>query len=478
MPKLKVPEKLERFLTVPKRFKIAVGGRGGCKSRTFADLLLMLAQTQGHKVGCFREMQNSIEDSVHALLKSEIERMRLEGFIVQQASIVHKDGGEFKFKGLARNPDAVKSMEGFTRFWVEEAHSLSAESLKILTPTLREEDSEIWFSLNRKSSQDPMSKRFLVPYEDAIERDGYYEDDLHLIVEINYQDNPWFPKSLDQERQWDYIHKPRAEYDHIWGGKYNDSVEDSIIKAEWFDACVDAHIKKGFKPKGVRVVSHDPSESGDEKALCYRHGSVVLDVQEKATGDVNEGCDWATDFALQHPTDLFVWDADGLGISLKRQIGESLGETNIDYQMFKGSEGTDNPDAYYQDLKIPEDQKQKRKNKDTFKNKRAQYYWQLRDRVYKTYLAVEKKQYIDPDELISFSSEIKNLQKLRSEVCRIPLIPNGNGLIQIMSKPDMKSKLKISSPNMGDSVMMSLIGKTVKKDKFLEDIQVNTRYVI
>jgi phage terminase large subunit len=61
----------------------------------------------------------------------------------------------------------------------------------------------------------------------------------------------------------------------------------------------------------------------------------------------------------------------------------------------------------------------------------------------------------DPDDLISFSSNIKQLQKLRSEVCRIPKKHNSSGMIQMMSKEDMK-KLGISSPNIADAVMMAL----------------------
>jgi phage terminase large subunit len=59
--------------------------------------------------------------------------------------------------------------------------------------------------------------------------------------------------------------------------------------------------------------------------------------------------------------------------------------------------------------------------------------------------------------MISFSSKIQDLQKLRSEVCRIPRKPNSRGLIQIMTKDEMKRLLKIESPNIADAVMMSLM---------------------
>jgi len=88
-------------------------------------------------------------------------------------------------------------------------------------------------------------------------------------------------------------------------------------------------------------------------------------------------------------------------------------------------------------------------------NQRAQGYWELRERMRKTYLAVEKGEYQNPDDLLSINSGIENINALRSELCRIPKKPNGAGKIQLMSKPDMKT-LKIKSPNMADSVMMAM----------------------
>jgi phage terminase large subunit len=108
-------------------------------------------------------------------------------------------------------------------------------------------------------------------------------------------------------------------------------------------------------------------------------------------------------------------------------------------------------------------------NKETFKNKRAQYYWRLRDRFYNSYRAVEKGEYIDPDEMISVSSEINCMASFRSEVCRVPKRPSGSGFIQIMTKKEMKDKYKIESPNLADSAMMAMeIPELVNKPKYQE----------
>tara|TARA_B000000475_G_scaffold272078_1_gene271804 strand:- start:2419 stop:3843 length:1425 start_codon:yes stop_codon:yes gene_type:complete len=453
MPTMMIPPKLLPMVETPKRFKVAIGGRGSGKSMTFADCCLMAAQTQGIKTACFREFQSSIDDSVLAILADEIDRLNLQGFEIYNNQILYEGVPAFKFRGLARNTDGVKSMHGFERFWVEESQTISFNSLKALTPTLRIADSEIWFSGNPRSSVDPFSQRFIKPYEKELRRDGYYEDDLHLIVWINHDDNELFPEVLEQERVHDKKTMPTALYRHIWEGEYHDEVEDSIIPVDWFDNAIDAHEKLGIKQEGAIIASHDPSdEGGDSKGFAVRHGNVILDVSEKLTGDAAEGMDWAIDKALKANADYFVWDADGLGVSLKRQVDNALTDKKIEYVMFKGSESVEEAEKPY----TAGGKTKNKTNKETFFNKRAQYWWRLRDRFEATNRAI-KGEYIDPDELISLSSKIENIDQLRAEVCRIPLKRNNMGKIQIMSKVDMAKKpYELPSPNMGDSLMMAM----------------------
>lgn len=465
MPRPKIPRKLERFVTAPKRYKIVIGGRGSGKSQSIGDMCLMDCQVDGLKIGCFREFQNSIEDSVHSLLKDEIIRMGCEGFTPLATAIKCSSGGEFKFRGLARNADAMKSMHGFKRFWIEEAQTISEESLRLLTPTLREDDSEIWMSANPMSSADPFSQRFIIPFQRELDRHGYYEDEMHMIVVSNYSDNPFFPAVLEAERQFDKQYLPEAEYMHIWEGKFNDTVDGSIIPVEWFNSTIDAHLKLNFKQLGATIFTFDPSDErkdgkGDPAGMAVRQGPVLIDVQETNEGDVNDKTDWATDWALDYRADVFRWDCDGLGVSLKRQISTALDGRSVDIDMFKGSESVDNPgDIYQPDIRI--DRSNSKTNEQTFRNKRAQYYWYLRDRFYNTHLAVTKNEYRDPETLFSISSEIDCIDRLRSEVCRIPKKPNANGLIQIMSKEDMaRLKPPIPSPNMADCCMMGMKGHT------------------
>jgi phage terminase large subunit len=312
---------------------------------------------------------------------------------------------------------------------------------------------------NPRHSADAFSNRFIKPFEKQLRRDKFYEDDMHLIIWLNHIDNPFFPEVLEQERLHDHKSMSSALYRHIWEGEYYDEVEDCIIPVEWFDSAIDAHVTLGFKADGAIIASHDPSdEGGDTKGLVIRRGSVVLDVQEKTTGDSNAGMDWALEESRKAGADWFVWDCDGMGIALKRQVEQSLESTRTRWWMFRGSEMADDPDMPYSSGKD-----QLKTNRDTFLNKRAQYWWKLRERFENTHRAINQKAYINPDEMISLSSSIECLNQLRSEVCRIPLKRNNNGKIQIMSKLEMSKKpYELPSPNMGDSLMMSMFSPKVQ----------------
>jgi len=272
-------------------------------------------------------------------------------------------------------------------------------------------------------------------------------------------------------RAWDEKNLSRAKYDWIWEGHFNDEVEDSIIKPEWYDAAIDAHkidhLKKVFRPLGARIASHDPSDTGaDAKALACRHGSIITHVKEKLEGDISDGCDWATDEAVRLDADWFVWDGDGMGTGLKKQISIAFDGKHTKYHMFRGSlsgKGQDRAEKIYLPSDGDEDTKPK-KYKETFKNNRAQYYiGELARRLENTYKCVVKGEYIDPEDMLSFDSEgIDNPVQLRSEICRVPRKHNGNGLEQVMDKKEM-ARQGIKSPNMSDAVMMCLFTPKAKK---------------
>jgi len=177
-------------------------------------------------------------------------------------------------------------------------------------------------------------------------------------------------------------------------------------------------------------------------------------VQESEEGDVNDGADWAIEYCEEKKPDHFIWDGGGMGLGLRRQFNNALGATRTGTQMFDGAATPARPGEIYEDGR--DTKENKKTNKETFVNQRAQFYWELRDRCWRTYQAVVKNVYYNPDELISFSSDIKAIDLLQAEICRIPKKHHSLNKVQIMSKKEMKDKHEIESPNMADSIMMNL----------------------
>ena len=201
------PPKLH-FLFDPYRYKVAFGGRGGAKSWSYARALLILALRKRLRILCARELQVSISDSVHKLLKEQIETMALgSSYVVTQHSIIGRNGSEFLFCGIRSNITKVKSMEGIDICWVEEAERVSEESWSVLIPTIRKSGSEIWVSFNPDAETDPTYARFIsnAPPES-------------MVVKIGWQDNPWISTELIKEKDYSYRVDPDAA-DHVWGGK-------------------------------------------------------------------------------------------------------------------------------------------------------------------------------------------------------------------------------------------------------------------
>lgn len=455
--RLRVNHKIWEAMQSPQPIIVFYGGRGSGKSIGVGDVLTFEMDTKGYDVYCLREFQLSLADSVHKVFKSSIEkRLKLQGWTVTDTYVQAPNGAKTTYRGAARNPDNIQSAQDYLRSWFEEAHTSSQESIDKLLPTIiRNPGAKCIFGGNPQSREDPFSQRFIVPYLDQLETTGVYEDKIHKIVKLNWRNNPWWNAEQEALRQWDFENLSRAKYDWIWEGAFNDSVENSLIMPEWFDACVDAHVRLGFKPTGARVAAHDPSDEGaDSKGFALRHGSVVQVLEEKTTGNVNEGGDWAIGLAIQNRCDSFAWDCDGLGVGLARQVSQGFFGKQVSVAMFKGSESPDFPDLPYEPPLDGSPIRDQKTWKDVAKNKRAQYYLKLRDRCYRTFRAVEHGEYQDPDTMISFDSNMDLLPKLRSELCRMPVKPNMNGKFELYTKPEMKAKFKINSPNLGDSVMM------------------------
>lgn len=216
-----IPHKFAPFLK-PKRFKVAKGGRDSGKSWTIAQLLLLEGASRPIRVGCFREVQKSLKDSVYTLLCDQIKRLGLSHFYTStREEIRGANGTLFVFSGLSlQTKDSLKSYEGMDYAWVEEAHSVSQGSWDVLTPTIRKAGSEVWISFNPSMDTDPVYRMFCTKDRDDT-----------VVVSINWYDNPWKSAALDSEREQMKRDDPE-KYAHVYEGQCLPAVEGAIYYKE------------------------------------------------------------------------------------------------------------------------------------------------------------------------------------------------------------------------------------------------------
>ena len=235
-------------LLEPSRYKGAHGGRGSGKSHFFADQLIDDSVTEPGKSGeglrsiCIREVQKDLAQSAKLLIETKLDSFNLgeaQGFKIFRDVIQTPKDGMIIFKGMNDyTRDSIKSLEGFKRAWWEEAHTATAGSLSMLRPTIRAENSELWFSWNPRREIDPIDIMLRGPEKPT----------GSIVVEANWRDNPWFTKELEQERT-DTMRMEPDQYDHIWEGAYV-----KVIAGAYFAA----DLTKAKSEQRIGKVSADP----------------------------------------------------------------------------------------------------------------------------------------------------------------------------------------------------------------------------
>jgi phage terminase large subunit len=225
------------------------GGRGAAKSRSIGTALVLQA-AQGHeRILCGREVQKSIKDSVKRLLDDEIDRCGLRAaFVSTETEIRGPNDSLFIFTGLKGNAAGVKSIEGITTFWGEEASTISQASLETVVPTIRKPGSRMIWSWNPDLETDPIDVMF---------RGANGPPPRSFVRNVNYVDNPWFPEVLREAMEYDRS-RDIDKYNHIWMGQYRRNSEARVFK-NWRVEAFDTPNNVEFRLGADFGFSIDPS---------------------------------------------------------------------------------------------------------------------------------------------------------------------------------------------------------------------------
>lgn len=223
--RIELPPKLVPVFEGEARYRGAYGGRGSAKTRSFALMTAVRGYmwSQAGEEGiilCGREYMNSLADSSLEEIKAAIRSVPWldahyeigETYVRTRCRRIR-----YEFAGLRHSLDSIKSKARIKLLWVDEAEPVSETAWAKAIPSVREHDSEVWLTWNPERRNSPTHKRFREnPPAGA------------KIVELNWRDNPWFPKVLDDERLGDQERRP-GSYDHVWEGDFVSVVEGAYF---------------------------------------------------------------------------------------------------------------------------------------------------------------------------------------------------------------------------------------------------------
>ncbi len=318
--RLTTPEVFEPLLVQGVKYKGARGGRGSGKSHFFGESLIEQALINPYlRAVCIREVQRSLRESSKRMLEDKIRALKVQRFFDITDKVIHilDDAGERRgiiiFEGMQNHTaDSIKSLEGFSIAWVEEAQSLSQRSLDLLYPTIREGGGEIWFSWNPNKKSDPV--------EVFMTGDDADNDPQIVCVKANYHDNPWFhltslvdDMERDKRRDHDkyahiwlgaYAKRSEATVFHNWriavfetpavverflfGADWGFSVDPSVLVRCWMGRAID----RGEDERGNRIVTAIPDPRGSclfIDAEAYKVGCEIDETPSLFAGDPPPG---------------------------------------------------------------------------------------------------------------------------------------------------------------------------------------------
>lgn len=184
------------------------GGRSSGKSTTVAIYLVTLATNRPVRILCCREVQRSIKESVHRLLSDCIQKYKLPGWTITEETLRNRNGSEFIFKGLHGNDQDVKSTEGVDICWVEEAQSVSMNSIDVLIPTIRKDGSFLIWTMNRLTEEDPVWNRIAKNPDERTYVRQVNSDEIELLLS---------PEVIHEREK---MRKDNPElFEHVWLGQ-------------------------------------------------------------------------------------------------------------------------------------------------------------------------------------------------------------------------------------------------------------------
>lgn len=298
------------------------------------------------------------------------------------------------------------------------------------------------------------------------------------IFIFDWRDHP------GKTQEWYDLRRKRAEEEgllHVFAQEvdrdYASSVDRVIIPSSWVRACIDAHIRLahlGDWRAGDHCAAADiADDGGDKNAGVIRKGSILF-WADAWGGDPADAAHVMIPKCVEHGIQELFYDSIGVGAGFKVETNTMKKHPSWPARMkvTPWNAGAQNdelldPDghviaaSYDADGKyIPEDAESPI-NRDFYANLKAQAWFRLRTRAFKTFQAVTQGARHSPMEMLSIDGTIPIAQQLVMELSQPTHAYSANGKTLVNKKPD-----GARSPNLGDAAIMAFSPKRPERGFF------------
>ena len=300
--KIQFLEEFKELFNEAWRNIVLYGGRGSGKSRHVALALILRGRAKRLRILCTRELQNTISDSVHKELSDIINTFGFTDYEITDKVIRNTiTGSEFIFKGLRHNATEIKSMTGIDIAWVEEAQSISEDSLKLLIPTIRKPGSQLIYTFNRMDELAPVYVRYVMQ-----ERARTY---VRLVNYDVLMKAGLLPPELIEEMEADKA----ASYDlyaHVWLGQPRAQADEAILSR----SAVLGAMEREVTDEGAIEVGVDVARMGNDRTVFKkRKGLKEIATKSYTKLRTTEVCD-KLELFIEHNKDVLLKiDDTGVG---------------------------------------------------------------------------------------------------------------------------------------------------------------------
>lgn len=410
------------------------GGRVSAKSQSVGRLILTVADQRKVRVCCGREIQANIEESVYTLLKDLILEKNLNWNVTLKTLEHPVRGSSIIFKGFREQGRvSIKGLEGVDILWIDEAQSITKETLKVIIPTIRKSKAKVFFTMNRTNEDDAV-------YEEFVNR----EDCLH--IHINYNENKHCPRDSKIEAE-NMKTVDVDSYNHIWLGQPLLNSSNFIFPHRLIEHAKQRHdvlaLSRIHNNIGVAV---DPSGMGaDDNVFMSGNDGLPLEVFKKTIMTPTEKALKAVEMCKKINGWWIVVDCDGIGADTFLELQGLDDEFLCGIQLIKFYGSSPSNVSMTVSLK---------KNKPIYDNMRAEAAFTAQKRAYAGFAALDPR-------------DTSTIEELKKDISFV----NRQGLLQLIDKKDIKEQLK-RSPGGADCWKMlqwgfeqNIIDQTFRKNE-------------